>query len=76
MNTIISFYNTILGLIPSTYRVPLAILILFFLIFALVNFFKRNLFWIILFIILLPAAYPAVKQLGNFIWNLIQKIPK
>ena len=76
MNTIINYYNSLLGLIPATYRLPLAILIILFLVFALINFFKKNLIWIVLFIILLPAAWPSIKQIGLSIYDLIQKIPK
>jgi len=76
MNQILNFYNRGLELIPVTYRLPLAVLILVFLIFALVNFFKKNIYWIVIFILLLPAAWPSLKQLGSTLWQLIQKIPK
>lgn len=76
MTTIINYYNSLLELIPAVYRLPIAIIIIIFLIFALFNFFKKNLLWIILFIVLLPAAWPSIKQIGLSAWELIQKIPK
>jgi uncharacterized membrane protein YdbT with pleckstrin-like domain len=76
METIINYYNSILELIPAAYRLPISIIIIIFLVFALVNFFKKNLLWIILFILLLPAAWPAIKQIGFSIYELIQKVPK
>jgi len=76
METIINYYNSLLELIPAAYRLPISIIIIIFLVFALVNFFKKNLLWIILFILLLPAAWPSIKQIGLSIYELIQKIPK
>jgi len=76
MGQIFSYYNALLELIPEVYRLPLAILIILFLVFALINFFKKNLLWIILFIVLLPAAWPSIRQIGLAIWELIGKIPK
>jgi len=76
MSTIINYYNTLLELIPAAYRLPIAIIIIVFLVIALINFFKKNLIWIVLFIILLPAAWPAIRQIGVSIWELVQKIPK
>lgn len=76
MNTVINYYNYILNLIPETYRLPIAVAILVFLFFALINFFKKNLIWIILFIILLPAAWPSIKQIYHYITGLVSQIPK
>ncbi len=58
------------------YRVVIAVIVLIFLVYAIVNFFKKNWLWIIIFVLLLPAAYPALKQIGLALWQLIQKIPK
>lgn len=76
MNIIINYYNALLELIPAVYRLPLSALIIVFLILSLINFFKKNMVWIILFIILLPAAWPAIRQIGVSIYELVQKIPK
>ena len=76
MDTIINYYNGLLELIPAAYRLPISIIIIVFLVFALINFFKKNLIWIILFILLLPAAWPSIKQIGLSIYELIQGIPK
>jgi len=76
MNIIINYYNALLELIPAAYRLPISVIIIVFLIFALINFFKKNLLWIILFILLLPAAWPSIKQIGLSVYELIQKVPK
>ena len=76
MATIINYYNYVLGLIPEIYRLPIAVIILIFLFFALVNFFKKNLIWIVVFIILLPAAWPSIKQIYTYITTLTSQIPK
>jgi len=76
METIVNYYNGLLELIPAAWRLPISVLIIIFLIFALFNFFKKNLLWIILFLLLLPAAWPAIRQVGLSVWELIQKIPE
>lgn len=76
MSQILEYYNKGLELIPVAYRVPIAIIILIVLVFSLINFLRKNLIWIVLFILLLPAAWPALKQIGGSLWVLIQKIPK
>jgi len=76
MDKILNLYNHTLELIPATYRLPLAVLILVFLVFSLISFLKKHLLWIVIFLILLPAAWPSLKQIGLFLWQLVQKIPK
>lgn len=76
MSTIIELYNKGLETIPAVYRLPLAIIVLVFLVVALVNFMRKNLLWVVVFILLLPAAWPALKQVGKTTLELIQKIPK
>ena len=76
MTQILDYYNKALELIPVAYRVPIAIIILIVLVFSLINFLRKNLIWIVLFILLLPAAWPALRQVGGSLWTLIQKIPK
>lgn len=75
MEQIFSYYNALLELIPAAYRLPLAILIILFLVFALINFFKKNWLWLVLFLLLLPAAWPSIRQIGLAIWELVQKTP-
>jgi len=76
MQTVINYYNQALQLIPEAYRLPLSIIVIVILVFALIKFLRKNLIWIVIFLLLLPAAYPAVKQVGISLWDLIQKIPK
>lgn len=76
MDKILEYYSKSLELIPATYRLPLAVLILVFLVFSLISFLKKHLLWIVIFLILLPAAWPSLKQIGLFLWQLVQKIPK
>jgi len=76
MNKIIDIYNQGLALIPPQYRTILAVIVLIILVFSLIKFLRKNFIWIILFLLLLPAAYPAIKQIGAILWGWIQKIPK
>jgi len=76
MQSIINYYNQLLELIPMQYRIVIAVIVLIFLVYALISFFRKNWFWIIVFVILLPAAWPALRQIGLALWQLMQKIPK
>lgn len=76
MQNIIDFYNRGLNMIPPQYRTILAVIVLVILVISIIRFLKRNLVWLVIFILLLPAAYPAIKQIGSILWGWIQKIPK
>lgn len=76
MNKILSYYEIAMNAIPETVRFYLAVVILLILVISLVQFLKKNLLWIIVFIIFAPAAWPALKQIWAGIWSLVQKIPK
>jgi hypothetical protein len=76
MSKILDFYNQALNLIPPQYRTILAVIVLIILVFSLIRFLKKNLVWLVIFLLLLPAAYPAIKQVSAIVWGWIQKIPK
>jgi len=76
MQQIIDFYNNLLNLIPEQYRIILAVLIIVILIFSLIRFLKKNLIWLVIFVLLLPAAWPSIRQIGTIAWEWIGKIPK
>ena len=76
MQKVIDFYNQGLNMIPPQYRTILAVVVLIILVFSLIRFLKKNLIWLVVFILLLPAAYPAIKQISTIVWGWIQKIPK
>jgi len=76
MQKLLDIYNQGLALIPEQYRTVLAVIIIIVLVFSIIKFLRKNFIWIILFLLLLPAAYPAVKQIGSILWGWIQKIPK
>lgn len=76
MNKILSYYEIAMNAIPESVRFYLAVVILVILVISLVQFLKKNLLWIVIFIILAPAAWPALKQIWAGAWSLIQKIPK
>ncbi len=73
MQSIFDYYNKILDLIPVEYRLPLAVLIIIFLFVSLLKFLKKNLVWFVAFLLLLPAAYPAGKQIWTIVGEWIKK---
>ena len=76
MTQIIDYYDKAINVIPEPYRLPVSIIVLVFLIFALISFMKKNLVWMVIFILLLPASYPALKQVYFALHDLFGKIPK
>ncbi|PIT97150.1 hypothetical protein COT77_02995 [Candidatus Berkelbacteria bacterium CG10_big_fil_rev_8_21_14_0_10_41_12] len=73
---IMHYYDTAMNSIPENARFFLAVVIVIFLVVSLVQFLRKNLLWLVIFIILVPAAWPALKQIGLSIWHLFEKIPK
>ncbi|OQA51786.1 MAG: hypothetical protein BWY43_00826 [candidate division WS2 bacterium ADurb.Bin280] len=76
MNNIFELYKTAMEKIPLAWQYPLAIIILLIIIFSFLKFVKKNLLWIIIFIALLPASYPAIITLYEGAKKLLEKIPK
>jgi len=76
ISQITGLYNKGLEFIPVSLRIPLAIVILIFLVFSLINFLKKNLIWLVVFILLLPAAYPSIRQIVLPLVELVKKAPK
>jgi len=73
MNYIFDYYNKFLNFVPVAYRLPLAVIILVFLFFALLKFLRKHLIWVVVFLLLLPAAYPAAKQVWSIVGAWIKK---
>ncbi len=73
MEKILNYYNHFLNLIPVEYRLPLAVIIIAFLFISLLKFLRKHLIWFVVFLLLLPAAYPAGKQVWTIVEGWIKK---
>ena len=76
MNQIFDYYTTLIDKIPIAWRYPIAVIIVIVIFFSLLKFIRKNLIWVIIFLLLLPAVYPALKTIWEGLTALSQKIPK
>ncbi len=63
MNQIFSLYNQFLSLFPVQWHFWISLIIFLVLIFWLLDLVKRNIVWLVLLIIFIPASIPLLKQI-------------
>ena len=76
MVKVFEWYKFAMEKIPPEWQVPISLLILFVIIFSFLKFVKKNLLWIIIFILLLPATYPSLITIYEGLKKLFERIPK
>jgi len=77
INTIIYSYSHALDIIPANVRTLVAFAILIILVVLFLKFVKKSIIWMVVFILLLPTAYPALRQIFTAFWqHLIQPFLK
>lgn len=76
MDQIFDYYTVLIDKIPIAWRYPIAVIIVIIVFFSLLKFIRKNLVWVIIFILLLPAVYPALKTIWEGLIALSQKAPK
>jgi len=76
MNQIFDYYTMLIDKIPIAWRYPIAVVIVIIIFFSLLKFIRKNLIWVVIFLLLLPAVYPALKTIWEGLTTLSQKIPK
>ena len=64
INQILSAYYGIFTAIPERGRIYFAVIVLAFVIVAIIKMIQKNLLWIVVLILLLPAIIPALQLLG------------
>lgn len=64
-------YSTILDVLPENIRLIAALVILVVLAIIFLRFVQKSVAWLVLFILLLPAALPALREIGVAIWEKI-----
>jgi len=76
-NEIFYSYSHSLNFVPEGMRVFVALLIIAILLLLIFIFIKRNIIYLIIFILLLPIAWPAIYVINTALWqNLITPMLK
>ncbi len=70
---IFEFYQKLLNLAPERWRTIAALVVLAIIGIGIWRFIRKNLFWIVVIILLLPGAWPSLKQVGHSLWQAIVK---
>lgn len=68
---ILNIYTSVFNVIPDQWRTVAAVVVVLILLSLFLGFIKRSFLWIIIFILLVPTAYPAFKQLGLSFYSYI-----
>ena len=66
-----SAYSTSLDVLPEDIRLVAAVAIIILLIILFVRFVQKSIAWIIIFILLVPAAWPALHEIGTAFWDKV-----
>lgn len=69
---IVSLYEQFLGLFPSFLHPIIAILIVIFLVYSIVQVLRKNLIFLVLLVVLLPASVSVLKQVWDITYQLIK----
>jgi len=71
LQKVLNIYTSVFDAIPSQWRTVAAVGVILILLSFFLGFIKRSFVWIIIFIVLVPTAYPAFKQLGLSFYSYI-----
>lgn len=64
-------YSTSLEILPEGIRLVAAIAILIVLAIIFLRFIQKSIIWLIIFVLLLPAAWPALREIGLTFWEKV-----
>ena len=62
-------YFTAFDVIPVNLRTVAAVIVVIILVLIFINFVRKSLVWLLIFLLLVPTALPAVKQIGFSIYT-------
>ncbi len=68
-NAIFQTYSSAFDIIPTGFRTVAAIIVVIILIYIFLNFVRKSIVWFIIFLLLVPTALPAVRQIGLSLYN-------
>lgn len=68
-NAIFQTYSSAFDVIPSGFRTIAAVVVVIILIYIFLNFVRKSIVWLIIFILLVPTALPAIRQIGLSFYN-------
>ena len=67
--TIFGAYTSAFDAIPQNLRTVVAVIVVIILVGIFIGFVRKSLVWLLIFILLVPTAYPAIKQIGLSIYH-------
>lgn len=76
---ILNYYQQLLNYFPEPYRPLVSAAIIVVLLVSIIKFLQKNFIWLILVLLLFPAAWPALKTLGQSLYQTViheQNLPK
>lgn len=73
LNTIFSYYDKVTASLPPSTQALIAVVLLVILVWQIFMIIKSgHWIFIVFLVVLLPGTWPAVRQIGGFIWLAIK----
>lgn len=72
MQTIQDLYTQFLGYFPNFLHPVISLVLVIFLVYSIFQVLKKNFIYLILLVVLLPAAIPIIKQIFATILTVIR----
>lgn len=72
MQTLEELYRQFLGFFPVFLQPVISLVIAIFLVFSIIQVIKRNFIYLILLVVLLPAAIPVLKEIWKSVLAVIK----
>lgn len=72
-NYIFSFYDKMISTMPLHFQALLSLAVLFFFVWIVYIFLKsKNWIFLAVIILLLPETWPAARNIGIIVWNILK----
>ena len=71
LKNVLATYSTALEFLPENFRLLAAIFILVILVVLFLRFIQKSIAWMVLFFLLLPAGWPALREIALSFWDKI-----
>lgn len=72
MNTLFEIYDKFLSIFPAQIQGLISFLLFILMIYSIFKVIKKDFIWIIVLVIILPAAIPILSKVWNFLVEILK----
>lgn len=74
LTQIYSLWSQFISIFPESIRWLIALIVFIFLLKLVIDLVKKNFIWLLLLIVFVPASLPLLKEIFNWLFNLLKFI--